>query len=107
MFYENPMNKNIFSTIVDNDFDQKFESYNNFHKHNSYGYIGNIKPKSISEYVDYINITIFNFSYNYFGMAFDCVINKNVLQEINKIIDCNIEENSEYRECFMGNKICG
>lgn len=104
MFYENPMNKNIFSTIVDNDFDQKFESYNNFHKHNSYGYIGNIKPKSISEYVDYINITIFNFSYNYFGMAFDCVINKNVLQEINKIIDCNIEENSEYRECFMGNK---
>lgn len=104
MFYENPMKKNIFSTIVDEEFDKHFELYNNLNNRSSHGYIGHIKPKNISDYVDYINLTIFNFSYNYFGVAFDCSINKKILEEINKIIDCDIEDNIEYRKYYIGNK---
>lgn len=104
MFYENPMDKNIFSTIIDNKFTEVFKSYDNFHNSSSYGHIGHIEPKSILEYVSFINILVFNFSSNYFGIAFECKLNDEILKQFNNNIICDIKDYSEYREYYIGSK---
>lgn len=106
MFYENPMEKNIFSTIIDNKFIEIFKSYDNFHNSNSYGHIGHIEPKAILEYVSFIDILAFNFSSNYFGIAFECKLSDNILKELNNTIVCDITDYSEYREYYIGSKKC-
>ncbi len=71
LFYDNPMKQNIFSTIIDNDYITRIKNFNNYENCQSFGSIGHIYPKKIDKYVDYIQMTIFNFSKNYFGIAFD------------------------------------
>lgn len=104
MFYENPMNRNIFSTMIDDRFEDFFKNYNNFHNSNSFGSIGHIEPKSISKYTNFINIIMFNFSSNYLGIAFECYLTNDILKEINNTITCEIDDNLEYKEYYIGSK---
>ena len=104
MFYENPMNKNVFSTIIDDNFERFFKNYDNLHNLNSYGSIGHIEPKSLSKYINFINITMFNYSINYLGISFECHLTDDILEKINKIITCKIYDNTEYTEYYVGSK---
>lgn len=104
MFYENPMDKIIFSTMIDDQFEKIFKNYDNYNNSNSFGPIGHIKPKSISKYTDFINIIIFNFSSNYLGIAFECHLTDEILLEINNIISCEIDDSLEYKEYYIGSK---
>lgn len=45
MFVDNPMEKNIFSTIIDSNFESAIKQYNNYSNHNSYTSLGHIQPK--------------------------------------------------------------
>lgn len=104
MFYENPMNKNIFSTMIDDRFEDFFKNYDNVHNSNSYGSIGHIEPKSISKYISFINIIMFNFSSNYLGIAFECYLTNDILTEFNNAITCKIDDNVEYKKYYIGSK---
>lgn len=104
LFYENPMKQNIFSTIIDNDYITRIKNFNNYENSQSFGNIGHIHPKKIDKYVDYIQMTIFNFSKNYFGIAFECSLNENILTELNSLLICDIEDCSEYKKYYIGNK---
>lgn len=104
MFFENPMNENIFSTMIDNQFIERFNSYKNSTTGNFYGHIGHIEPKKILNIVKSINILIFNFSSNYIGLAFECDLNEKILSELNELIICDIDDYTEYREYYIGSK---
>lgn len=104
MFFENPMNKNIFSTMIDDQFENFFNNYDNVHNSTSYGSIGHIEPKSISKYVSFINIILFNFSSNYLGIAFECYLTDDILIELNNVITCKINDYVEYKKYYIGSK---
>lgn len=104
MFLENSSAKDFFPTTIDDRFNDFFKSYDNHHNSHSYGSIGHIAPKTISNYVNYINIVMFNFSSNYLGTAFECILTEKILSEINNLITCDIDDNIEYKEYYIGSK---
>lgn len=104
MFFENPMGENIFSTTIDSKFIERFNSYKNSTNGNFYGNIGHIEPKKILNIVKKIKLFIFNFSSNYIGIAFECTLNDNILQELNELLVCDIDDYIEYREYYIGTK---
>lgn len=104
MFVDNPMEKNIFSTIIDSNFESAIKQYNNYSNHNSYTSLGHIQPKKIKKYVDQINIITFNFSNNYYGVSFECVINDETLNMLNGLLTCDIEDYTRYKEYYVGNQ---
>ena len=104
LLYENPMEKNIFSSVIDNQYIKRIKNYNNYHDYQSFGSIGHICPKKLKKYVEYIQMTIFNFSKNYFGIAFECTLNNEIFQELNNLLICDIDDYSEYNEYYIGNK---
>ncbi len=104
MFLENSSANNSFSTTIDDRFNDFFKSYDNHHNYHSHGLIGHIVPKTISDYVSFINIIMFNFSSNYLGIAFECILTESILSEINNLIICDIDDNIEYKEYYIGSK---
>lgn len=104
MFVENPMEKNIFSTIIDSNFERAIKQYNNYSNHNSYTRLGHIQPQKLKKYIDKINIITFNFSNNYYGVSFECHFNDKTLNMLNDLLICDINDYVRYKEYYIGNK---
>lgn len=104
MFVDNPMEENIFSTIIDSNFESAIKQYDNYSNDNSYTSLGHIQPQKIKKYVEKINIITFNFSNNYYGVSFECIINDDTLNMLNDLLTCDIEDYARYKKYYVGNQ---
>jgi len=80
---DNPA-KTIFSTIIDESIKNKLLRISENSKTASWFRICVISPKL--DYVDFIEVSLFNLSTTYIGVVFDIIWNKEFINEINELI---------------------
>lgn len=88
LLLENP-SKNMFTrSFVGHDFRERIFRHQNSNNYLSRSNIGYCTPKNkkLNNILDYIQIEIFNFSNDYFGINFNLILSKEMLLEINNCI---------------------
>lgn len=88
LLLENP-SKNMFTrSIINYDFKDRLSHFQSSSNHMARANIGFCTPKekNLNNIIDYIEIEIFNFSNDYFGINFNIILSKDMLSEINDCI---------------------
>lgn len=103
---KNPSNSSFSRIILDDRLKNSILSYKN--KINSGGWInlGYISPKSsdLLNVVDFFHIFMFNLSDDYVGVSFVATLNKELNEELNKLMISDIPKGTNYHKYYVGSK---